>query len=280
MHSIGLTLSGGGMKGMAHLGVLKYLEEIDLKVDLIAGTSAGALAGSLYATGYSPEEILNIGEEIYKEVSRKPLKYSQFIHKQGLLKTELIAELFAKHLGDDKFEKLKTDLMVFSTNMNSGEQVIFTSGIRSIEVSKAVWASAAYPFVFSPVKIGDSLCSDGGILNHFPAELCKSECRYVIGSYVSPLSAMSDDDLDNATSIALRAMSLQGLVHEQENFAHCDVLLNPEGLTEYTTFEISFSKAKVIFELGYNEAKKHHNQLLKLKMLAEFDEMCDEDMGV
>lgn len=268
-YNLGLVLSGGGIKGMAHLGVLKYLDEINVKVEVIAGTSAGALVGSLYAAGNTPDEIVSIANDIYESVRKNPLKYSLVFGRGGLIDTEKVATLLEKHLAQRSLNGSSIDILSFSTELKSGTLRV-DSDVSCVKThAQNVMASAAYPFVFSPIKTSNGVYSDGGILAHFPAEIAKSECHYLIGSYVSPLNEVTEDELQSATSIAIRSISLSAIALERENFQFCDVLIHPDKLKDYSTFELSKSKAMEIFNIGYEEAKKHHSKIMAISELAE-----------
>ncbi|PSV01035.1 patatin-like phospholipase family protein [Photobacterium kishitanii] len=258
-----LVLSGGGIKGMAHIGVLQFLNEIGVNVNLIAGTSAGALIGALYAAGYTPMEIVSIADEIYSEFKARPYRYTQFIHKDGLLKSELLAEILSRYIPDDKIKFSNIELLMFSTELKKGELAIF-SNENNIGIARSAIASAAFPFVFAPIKDNGSTYSDGGMLAHFPTDIIRNEVDFVIGSYVSPVSVLDDKDLSTATSVAIRAVSLTSIALEAKNFKHCDILINPSVLSKYHTFSISKDTAREIYEIGYNEAKKQKDNFIRL----------------
>lgn len=266
-YKVALVMSGGGIKGMAHLGVLQLMQELDIKVDVVAGTSAGALVGALYASGYTPKEIVGIAECIYAEFKSRPYKYTQFINKDGLIKSELIAGLLSKYIDEEKVYSGDSELVMFSTELTEGSLASFStfSKVSNIGVARSAVASAAYPFVFSPIKEGSQVFSDGGMLAHFPADIIKNEADFVIGSYVSPISKVSNEELSSATSVAIRALSLTSLMSETQNFEHCDIMINPMELSNFHTFSISKDSAKKIFDIGYREALKHKEEFLKLK---------------
>ena len=151
---IGLVLSGGGVKGIAHIGVIKALSERGIYADVISGVSAGALVGSLYASGLTPAEMLLF----FKETPL--LKYNLLtMNKPGLFDTDKYVYFLKEYLPQHTFEALERKLVVVATNLEKGVAEFFNKG----SLLKPVVASAALPPVFSPVLIQGQLYADGGI---------------------------------------------------------------------------------------------------------------------
>jgi NTE family protein len=121
-YNLGIVLSGGGARGIAHLGVLKALEEIGVKPDVISGTSAGAIVGSFYASGHKPEEILDIVLNTTLFSSLRPAL------GRGFLRMDRAELIYKKHLAPATFENLKTPLYISATNIINGEAVYFNEG--------------------------------------------------------------------------------------------------------------------------------------------------------
>lgn len=141
---VGLVLSGGGARGLSHVGVLKALDELGVSVDAISGTSAGALVGSLYACGIPPEQILDL------------VKKQQFIgftgmslNGDGFFSHKSLLNFIGDHVTCRKFEELQIPLFVTATNLELGIAETFSTG----ELLKPVAASAAVPVMFNPVEI-------------------------------------------------------------------------------------------------------------------------------
>src|SRR5215831_15320961 len=126
---IGITLSGGGARGIAHIGVLKALEELGVKISIISGTSAGSIVGSLYSYGYKPEEIFSIIQKVSVFKSVKPAWTWT-----GLLSLDGLGAVLTKHMPENNFEALKLPLTIAATDIKKGETVYFTSG----ELSRCV----------------------------------------------------------------------------------------------------------------------------------------------
>jgi len=139
---IGLALSGGAARGIAHIGVLQYLEERNIKPCCIAGTSAGSIVGAYYCSGRSISEI----KSIVSEMSWKDL-FKLTIPRKGLIKISRFLAMLEEQLGDTTFDQLKIPLIVNAVDLISGEEVLFTEG----SVARAVAASCAIPGIFTPI---------------------------------------------------------------------------------------------------------------------------------
>jgi NTE family protein len=172
----GLILSGGGARGFAHIGVLKVLEHTDINIDVIAGTSMGAILGALYANGYSADEIYKLSQDIsWRDV----LDFSML---SGLLKGEKFHQLLATHLPAD-FKDLQKPLAVATTDIETGEEVFITEG----DLISALRASSCYPGMFEPLQFRGRTLADGGIVNNLPVEAgAFLDATYTIASDTTP----------------------------------------------------------------------------------------------
>lgn len=238
----GLVLSGGGARGYAHLGVIKALQEADMEPGVISGTSAGAIVGVLYADGFTAEEIL----EIMSSQSRLEM-ISLTMPREGLFKIGGISKLLKNNLRSKDFEGLQKPLYVSVTNLNTGQVEYINSG----DLINTIIASSSIPVIFAPVKIGDYLYVDGGVIDNAPVEPIRAQCKTIIGSIVNNTGKV--DEFGSLISIAERTLQLsiaQGMKHKMDEF---DILIRPLEIKSYNTFDQS--KAKELFELGYSEAK-------------------------
>ena len=202
---IGVVLSGGGAKGLAHIGALKVIEEAGIQIDYIGGSSIGAIVGALYASGYSASQLDSIFQEINfnfliqdevprsaktfyeKEETEKyalTLPFDDFIisFPSGLSRGQNLYNLMSRlttHLGNvQDFSKMPIPFFCIASNIETGEEVILDSG----SLAKAVSASGAIPSVFSPVKIDGKLLTDGGVTNNYPvSELRERGADIIIG---------------------------------------------------------------------------------------------------
>ena len=166
---IGLALSGGGARGIAHIGVLKVLEREKIPIDFLAGTSAGGLVGALYAAGHSPQEIENNVLDLTAPRQLVTL-VDRVLPRRGLLKGVKVLEYLDAWLGNLTFDQLDTPFAVAAVDLNTGTRVI----IREGKLVDAVRATIAFPGVFSPVRQGDQLLVDGGLLDNLPTDVARS----------------------------------------------------------------------------------------------------------
>lgn len=242
-HQLGLALSGGGVRGAAHAGVIKALEEENIEVSCIAGTSAGALAGAILAAGYSSEGIIQFFRQL------KQLKVSAFsFRKPGLLDTLDYFGLLSDYLGDATYESLEKELFVAATDLLKAECKIFDSG----PVIPSVRASAAAPLVFIPVEIEGGLYMDGGIVNNFPIEPLLDKCEYILGVSVNPLVEVRKEDLSGVFNLLERVYHISTRYDTALKIDKCDWLVQSEELLRFNIFDMN--KADEAFEIGYKAA--------------------------
>ncbi len=251
--SIGLVLSGGGSKGLAHAGVIKFLEEQDIKPSQIAGTSAGSIVGALYAWGKKPEEIL----EFFKSIYLFHWKHLTF-KKAGLIDSESFRVYFESIFNDATLGDLKIPMQITATDMVRGKLKIFG---RSTKIVDAILASSAFPGILSPYEIDDNIYSDGGILNHFPTDLLQGQCETIIGIYVSPIQKIEAKDLRSIKAVTTRAFDIFSDNSNIHKFNMCDWVIEPKDLCLYSTFETSKIKMDQVFNIGYQAAKKSFEKL-------------------
>jgi len=254
MNTFGYVLSGGGARGLAHLGVLKLLEETGIKPHAIAGTSAGAIAGALYASGKGPEEIL----DLFKQ--NNLFGWSNIAwQKDGFFSMAVLRKLLKGAIGHDQFEGLKTKLFVAATDLIEGRSVIFSTG----NLVEAVVASASVPVVFEPVKYNDMMLVDGGILNNFPAEPLKDICDVIIGSYVNKIEkGIGNHSFFKTKNILDRCFHLAIANTAYSKVKDCDVFIEVP-LHGYDMFDVKL--ADKMFDIGYQTALLHKEKLLELK---------------
>ena len=218
---VGLVLSGGGAKGAAHIGVIKYIEEAGIPIDYIAGTSMGSIVGGMYALGYSADEMLDIissvdwNRLISNDVDRRKIAFrrkqekgAQLISvpfsmdaKQADLQSRSFRNSLPKGLvsGDNlinlfnslsvgysdslSFSELPIPFICIATDMVSGEADVLNRG----EFAKSLRASMAIPILFDPIRMNNTLYVDGGLTCNFPAEQCRAMgADYIIGVSMSP----------------------------------------------------------------------------------------------
>lgn len=243
--NVGLVLSGGGVRGVAHIGAIKALEEFGINPTHIAGTSAGAIVGALYAGGRNWEEIL----EFFKSTQIFSIKkYAR--SKPGFVDTEKFYDHLKAYLPKDSFSALMISLHVTATNLLDGTLKIFNKG----ELIKPILASAAVPGLFAPVPFKNGYYVDGGTLNNFPVDLIKDSCDQIVGIYVNPFEKITKTELKHAHNVLERAYHIMVANETVLKFDQCDVLIRPKRMAEFSMF--SLKNIDVLFELGYKSAKE------------------------
>ncbi|WP_422082707.1 patatin-like phospholipase family protein [Ulvibacterium sp.] len=250
--SIGLVLSGGGVRGMAHIGLIRAMEELGISAQVVSGSSVGALVGALYANGNSVSDMLSF----FKET---PLfKYNFLtILKPGFIDTDRYFEIFKGYFPQDTFRSLEKDLHVVATDLQKGEQQFFSEG----ELIRPLLASAALPPVFSPVELKGRLYADGGIMNNFPLEPLQHSTDYVIGSNVSVVGELHKNALKNSIQLTGRVTSLMIYAINKKKLHSCDLLLEYKELEKIGVLDrTGIEKAYI---MGYDLALETLEKELK-----------------
>ncbi|MDH6305692.1 NTE family protein [Parabacteroides sp. PF5-5] len=240
-YKLGLALSGGGAKGFTYLGVFKFLEECELIPDIISGTSAGALAGVLFADGYSSDEIKKIftGREFSEFASIQIPKAGLFDHKRFF-------NFLEQHLRARTFEELKIPLVVVATDLDRGESREFRTG----SLIEPVVASCSIPIIFNPVQINDTYYVDGGLFRNFPVSNIRGECERIIGVNASPLIAQKYKQ--TIWGIAERSYHYMFRANTLEDRTMCDILIEMKDAGHYKTFDLE--NVDQIARIGYDAA--------------------------
>ena len=234
----GLALSGGGARGIAHLGVIKALQEMGIRFDQIAGTSAGAITGALLAQGYTPDESLKIIESSSFVRHLRPAW-----NRLGLLRLDMIVDLYRKYIPHDSFEGLQIPLHVVAVDLNAGELTVFERG----ELIRPVLASCCMPGIFEPLLINKRQYVDGGVLNNLPVDTIANKVDFLIGSHCNVLGPRKP--IQSMRGVIERSLVLAVQSKTKDRFATCNVLIEPPQLAEYSTFDVS--KARDLFRVGY-----------------------------
>lgn len=244
----GITLSGGGARGIAHIGVLEALEKYGIKPQVVSGTSMGAIVGAFYAAGYPPKDLLKVLME---------RKFHQMVnwHKpfSGLVDLDKVKDIFEGVIDKDDFLSLKMPFYCAVTNLNSGQVEVKSEG----ELFKWVVASASIPVVFEPQVIDGQTYVDGGLLNNLPAEAIRDKCQFLIGVHVNHNGP--EEDVKGLKTVAERAFRLGIAQNVEKSKVLCDFFIEPPDARNYSTF--AFNKAEEIYEVGYKETE---NKLRKL----------------
>jgi len=264
--STGIVFSGGGARGFAHVGAVRALEEMKIPVDLIGGTSMGALIGGAWAAGMAYEDIVNICRTFASP--RQILDYTFPI--SALTRSKKVTRIFQQAFGELKLENLWTPFFCVSTNMTRSEPYIHRQG----DLWLAVRASTAIPGIFAPVVVDGDVLVDGGVMNPFPADIMRADCQggTVIGVNCSP-KRNKFTDYDFSTSISgwevllkkllpigrkhrvpsimtnlMGAAEVNGIYHRTQMEEHADLVLTPP-VTQFDSLD--FGAYDQLIEIGY-----------------------------
>jgi NTE family protein len=238
-----LVLSGGGVRGYAHIGVIKALLEKGVKIKAISGTSSGALVGAFICDGFQPQEI----EEILAKTNPK-ISFNLLRLKDSLLSFQSYTNTINKYLRSKRFEELKIPLFISATNLISGKQHIFNKG----KIEEALIASAAIPVLFPPVIINKIPYADGGMSNNLPTEPFEGSKTKLIGIHVNPVS--NYEKHSGLLHQADRSMHMIVRNNILYSISKCDLFIEPPGLKEYAVLE----KGRIgeIIKTGYDYIMK------------------------
>ena len=277
-------MSGGGAKGLAHVGILKAIDSAGLKVDYITGTSMGSIIGAMYAAGYSGKQIEEINKDIdwnimlsgkpqYKNVNMEerrdynnyaievPMKNFKPAITTGMVESEEIYiyfnKIFFPYYENKDFTKFSIPFKCIATDLATGDAIVLDSG----EVVKAIRASMAIPGVFESVTNGDKKYVDGGIIRNFPVTDCKKMgADYIIGVNLFP-GLFKADELNNAMDVMYQITQYRDAADLAKEKKLCNLLIEPP-LGEYSAG--SFSSSKEIEAIGREVGKLYYPYLKKL----------------
>ena len=296
---VGVVLGGGGAKGASHIGVLKYIEEMGIPVDYVAGTSMGSIIGGFYAMGYTPDELTElisgmdwseyIGNKINRSMMSEEMRQrnstlmlqvpfsdeSLFDHDPN---SKFISQLPSAYVNNSSLVNLFNDLCVgyqeemdfndlpipfacVATDMITGKEVVLRSG----SVPTAMRASMAIPGVFSPVTIDDKVLVDGGLVNNFPADVLREMgADIIIGVEVASTKDITANDLRSLPQVFLRLVTNSTSAKRMENREMCDVHIIPD-ISGYGTLSFTPEAINTLVGRGYQKASEYHDQLLSIK---------------
>lgn len=241
---IGLALSGGAAKGIAHIGVLKYLEEREVKISRVAGTSAGGIVGALYCAGLSLGDI----EKSVLELNWKEF-FKPTLPKIGLIDSSHVEKFVEEHIGKVTFKELKIPLLVNAVDLLSGKEVILREG----PVAPAVRASCAIPGIFTPVKLEEMLLVDGGLLNNVPAKPLKEEgVDFLVAVDINAQRPLIEKP-KSIFEVLMQSFYIMQRNRDLGEHRYADVLVEPK-LKGFSIWDIS--KAEELVERGYSAARE------------------------
>lgn len=278
---IGIALSGGGMRGIAHAGVIKALEDNGISIDIIGGTSAGSMVASMYAVGYKPDEIL----KYFKENSSKIIGEQKFgiiksltnligkknMHK-GFRDGKSIEEIFTKLAEErnvDNIANIKMPIVIPTVDVRESKEYIITNNIpkncidetkyiTNMTVGEAVRASSSFPVAFNLCSVCGHTFIDGGALDNVPVEEVKKQ-----GADKVIAVKFSSDDIDNSSSmmdLVMKTIDIMGSKIAEANIAQSDICINIK--TEKMGL-LDTEKVEECYNYGYKAANENMEKILE-----------------
>ncbi len=242
-YKIGIALSGGGMRGIAHIGVLKALMDNGIHPEIVSGTSAGSIIGAMYAAGKTPDEMLD-----FVKKSNLFKVFKPGFPLNGLSSLTYLVERLEQYIEKNSFESLEKPLYIYATDLYSGEEHRFQQG----SLFDKIMASCAIPLIFKPVEIDNILYCDGGLVNNLPAKDIHRHAKVIIGSNVVPVKMRTKRSLDSFLGVVSRLFEIVPNVNARSQAKYCDVMIEPDELSEFHFFAID--QADKIFQKGYDAA--------------------------
>ncbi len=281
---VGLALGGGGARGLAHIGVLRVLEKEEIPVDLIAGTSIGALVGGAYAAGSGSDELQKKAEAYLNsdefrsstirafeaahakgEISlaqkietylRNHFYLIQAMFKPGILSNEEFQATIDYFIPDVRIEETRIPFRAVATDLVSGEEIVFSEG----PLRQAVMASCAVPGAFAPLKEGKKLLSDGGIICGIPSSVARREGSDIVIAVVVD-RGIGLEELRTVVDVYLRVSEVMGEKLKQFELAAADVVILPEvGEAHWS----SFSQALNLIDEGEKAAREKLSEIRRI----------------
>ncbi len=284
-HKLGLVLSGGGAKGIAHVGILKALEQEGIRPDFITGTSMGSIIGGLYSIGYTADQLDTIVRSINWDLilsNNIQLNFISYEEKEfynryllefpvedwklklpsGMIEGQTLNEVLNHYTWPANkyrsFDDFPIPFRCVATDVSTGKPIIFKDG----SLAEAIRASMAIPTAFTAVDLDSTLAVDGGVVNNFPVEeLFAMGADVVIGVDVGD-GLIPAKKLGGMTDILFQVSMFKSLERLEEQKAKCDIYIRPD-LNDYGT--ASFSDYAEILELGYISGEKYRPEFKALK---------------
>ena len=293
---VGVVLSGGGAKGMAHIGVLKVLEKAGIPVDIVSGTSIGSIVGGLYAVGYnahSLDSMVRAQDWTYVITDKEDLRNQSLLDRKkansylfstgltigkrdvnagGLIKGKNLAELFQKlFVGYTDSLDFNKDLLIpfacVATNIMDNSEVVFHSG----RLPQAIRASMSIPAAFSPVRIGDMVLVDGGLKNNFPVDVAREMGADIVIGITLNGKPKTAESITGTMKIVGQIIDVNCVNKYDENKAITDLWMNvdPHG---YSTASFTAEAIDSLVRYGEEEAMRHWDEIIALKQRIGIDD--------
>lgn len=247
--TIALVLSGGGARGYAHIGVLKVLEQEKIPIDMVVGTSVGALIGALYAAGVPVEKIEHIGEKTgwddLADISEVGML--RLLMADRLLSTEKMQKYLEENLGNKRFYELEKTFACTATDLITGERIVFREGF----VAHAARASATVPGLFEPIEYRHRYLIDGGLSGNIPTDVAQLLGADIIIA-VEVSADFSKNDITNVFMTLTQSLYIQGSRLDRHNLALADFLIEPKV---GNISAVDLAKSKQVIQSGIIAAR-------------------------
>ena len=242
-YPLGVAFSGGGAKAAAHCGALQALHEYGIQPNIVSGTSAGALVATLYSSGFTPKQMVELfeGMNFFKDI------VTPAVPKGGLFDSRPLVELLRKHLPYTRLEELPVPTLLVASDLEHGIPKVFTKG----EIAPRVVASCSIPVIFQPMSINGVHYVDGGAFQNLPVSAIRDKCEKVIALSLNHLE--EDKYKDNLVSVAYRSFLMMMVSNIAADTEQADLFieLDTYGCTAY-----DMSKIEELFFRGYESTVK------------------------
>ena len=258
---IGIALGGGGARGLAHIGFLKVLDELDITPQIVSGTSIGAMLGALYCSGLSAQEI----ENHYHKISL--LNWGRLVDLSipaihGLVKGDRITKLLREDYNLTSFENLKIPLKIVATDFWNQDMVVLDSG----DIVQAIRASISIPGIFEPVKSGDKILTDGGAVNPVPYDIIRNDCDILIAVDVTGQHQPANSQIESPNIFECIINSfhiMESTILENQLEKSAPNFIYQPGIVNVSI--IDFTKFKEITELSQPEIERFRQDMMAYK---------------
>ncbi len=242
---VGIALSGGVAKVVAHVGILKAFEEASIPIHAIAATSGGSIIGAFYAAGRTPEEMVGLAKEMsWKRLTRVT------IPRMGLLSNDKLEKFVVDRLGQMRFEDLSVPMAVVAANLTTGKKAVFTEG----PLAPPIRASCSIPQLFSPVSIDGNLVADGGLVEYLPVETLDSlGCDIKIGVNLGGIRNWHMEDPKNFLEVALRVVGFVSQRNARESERLADCVIRPD-VSSFGPYDLD--RSDELIRVGYEAGRR------------------------
>lgn len=249
MKSIGLALSGGGALGMAHIGVLQWLEEHQMHINQLTGVSVGAIVGAMYSAGNSPERI----KDFFRSIKNSSLLKWK-VKKTGLFDIYLFKSRLSEFIPSSSFDDLKIPLTIGVTNLNTGQPEYVNSG----NLYEWIAASCAVPMLFQYQELNGQYYADGGISRNLVVSPLKGKNDFIITVDLRPLEYRPIESFTKLQDITHRVIAININKKVDEELALADWNISMEGINKYSLYK--WSQLDDLVEFGYTKAEESWQQ--------------------